>query len=860
MISYLHENKKQIWQFIRLSFYSGIIFVVAVVLIVSILAYIYRDAITESFIRNVNKNLKTEIHIEEIRINALRNFPFVSLSLKNVRMMETGKVSKRDTLLFAQRIYFQFSIMDLIRKNYSVKQLEIARASIHLKIFPDQSNNFTFWESSSEQNSDQEFAFLLQKVTFNQVDFSYTDFLNRNYIGAVLNKAEMQGNFSQSTYLMKLNGDVFINDIIIDEMSLIAAKPLSFDLGLDVSNNSGFYFRQGHFNLAGNAFLAEGLLEMDQQHVDMRFSGKNLKLENILNILPQDFSRYLVGYRSNGELYFDALLQGKFSTDANPNISANFGIKSGELYHSKSKIRFRNVNFDAAYNNGRLQNLSSSSIKVTGLNAILNNGTFRADGTVVNFTKPQVDVKLFSDIEAGDWYRFFMIDTLKSASGNLLIDISYKGGLGVNGKFTSRDFLGSNVSGIVKANNVSFSLKNDPLQYHSFAADFVFNNNDIAVKDFSGFASGSDFNLKGSFRNVLPWLFLENEKIIIDASFTSQNLNFNELLQYSVNETDTTYKLKLSDKVDFQLTANIGKLNFKKFEANSVKGKLSMRNQVFFAEDISFASMQGRVTASGFINGQRSDKLLIGCEANVYNVDVYEMFYQLGNFGQQGIVADNLRGRATSALKFKSEWSPTLDIEMNSLEITADIKIENGELINYEPMLALSRFLRVGDLKHVKFSTLENQIRLKDNKIIIPDMEINSNALNIKISGEHTLEHDIHYRLQVLLSELLARRNRQSRNPQEQYGDIIDDGLGRTTLFLLVSGTIDEPVFRYDRQGVREKLRDDFRKERQTMRDVLRTEFGAEPQPLNESVPISNRPAQNEIKKREEGRFIIEWE
>jgi len=179
-------------------------------------------------------------------------------------------------------------------------------------------------------------------------------------------------------------------------------------------------------------------------------------------------------------------------------------------------------------------------------------------------------------------------------------------------------------------------------------------------------------------------------------------------------------------------------------------------------------------------------------------------------------------------------------------------------------MLALSRFIRVGDLNQVKFSTLENQIRIKNQKIIIPDMTVNSNAINIKLSGEHTFENEIDYRVQVLLADLLARRHRESRNPQEQFGDIIDDRQGRTTIFLRITGTIDDPIFRYDTRAVREKIRDDLRQEGQNLRQILREEFGlGRTDTLPDGTPVQptqRQIEQQEIRTREKGKFIIEWE
>jgi hypothetical protein len=384
------------------------------------------------------------------------------------------------------------------------------------------------------------------------------------------------------------------------------------------------------------------------------------------------------------------------------------------------------------------------------------------------------------------------------------------------------------------------------------------------IRRFDGRASTSDFDMKGYFRNILPWMFFENERLFVSASLVSDNLNFNELLQHSVNESDTTYKLQLSEMIDFRFQADIGKLAFRKFYGEDVKGTLSMREQVFYANNFSLSTMKGKILASGYINGKNNNSLVVGCEAKFFDVDVYDLFYQMGNFGQQGIEYHNLRGRITADAQFISTWSPFLDIDWNTLDVTADVKIENGELIDYKPMLALSRFIRVGDLNQVKFSTLENQIRIKNQKIIIPDMEIKSNAINIQLSGEHTFDHDIDYRLQVLLSDLLARKNRQSRNPQEQYGDIIDDGLGRTTLFLRVTGTIDEPVFRYDTRGLREKLSEDFRREGQNLRNVFRTEFGlGNKDTLPDGTPVipdQRQSEKKEIERGEKGKFIIEWD
>ncbi len=867
MITIFKDNKDKVFQFIKLALISGLVFVMIVIIFLSLLAWFYRDAIKQRFVTQINQGLQTEVFIEDISINVFRSFPLVSISLRNVTMLETPEVEQRDTLLSAQRVYFQFSIIDFLRKNYSVEQAEVVDGFMHMKYFDDATNNYTFWKSTpADQQGDEELEFQLQRVVMTNMQYKYTDYPSGHFLSFAVQNAIVGGDFLHDDFLMDIRGNMMVNEIIIDEAFLLGEQEMAFNLKADVLNGNVITFREGVFNLGSHAFTAQGSIDLSESdtYIDILINAKQLNLGDVIADLPPRFANYFKGYKSTGELYFNAAIKGTFGQVVKPYVSADFGISQGELYDRKADLRFSNISFQASFNNGSYRHLSSSTLTVSDFNAKVNKGDLSGRVTVFNFLEPALDVKIYSTINAEEWQRFLQIEQVSNATGELLIDMEFKGKLDKNKKLTVYNFMASQVTGGINGKNVSFSLTNDPLKYHSINGDFLFNNNDLVIRQFDGKASTSDFAMKGYFRNVLPWLFFDDERLFVSASLVSDNLNFNELLQYSVNESDTTYKLRLSEMIDFRFHADIGKLAFRKFYGEKVKGNLSMREQVFYANNFSFSTMKGNVKASGYINGKNKDLLLIGCEAHLDKVDVHDLFYQMGNFGQQGIEAVHLRGLITADARFISQWSPFLDIDWNSLDVTADVKIENGELINYKPMLALSRFIRVGDLNQVKFSTLENQIRIKNQKLIIPDMTIESNAINIELSGEHTFENAIDYRLQVLLSDLLARKNRQNRNPQEQYGDIIDDGLGQTTLFLRVIGTIDEPVFRYDTRGVREKLTEDFKKEGQTLRQVFRAEFGLG---RNDTLPDGSSPVgsareieQKEIEKREEGKFIIEWD
>jgi hypothetical protein len=154
----------------------------------------------------------------------------------------------------------------------------------------------------------------------------------------------------------------------------------------------------------------------------------------------------------------------------------------------------------------------------------------------------------------------------------------------------------------------------------------------------------------------------------------------------------------------------------------------------------------------------------------------------------------------------------------------------------------------VPDLNHIRFSTLTNTVSIADRKLSIPMMEINSSALNISGSGVHDFDNNIDYHLRLLMSDVLGKKVKQN---SDEFGEIADDGLGRTQLFLGMKGTVDNPKFTYDRKAVAEKVKGDIKAEKQNLKAMLKSEFGMF---RKDSTVVTHQ----QKKKKEE--MQIEWE
>ncbi len=79
-----------------------------------------------------------------------------------------------------------------------------------------------------------------------------------------------------------------------------------------------------------------------------------------------------------------------------------------------------------------------------------------------------------------------------------------------------------------------------------------------------------------------------------------------------------------------------------------------------------------------------------------------------------------------------------------------------------------------------------------------------------------------------------------------------DDGLGKSSLFLRMTGAADNPKFAYDKKAVMKKIQTDITAEKQTLKDIFKKEFGTH---KKDSSAVSS------AKKSESKEAIqIEWD
>jgi hypothetical protein len=146
-----------------------------------------------------------------------------------------------------------------------------------------------------------------------------------------------------------------------------------------------------------------------------------------------------------------------------------------------------------------------------------------------------------------------------------------------------------------------------------------------------------------------------------------------------------------------------------------------------------------------------------------------------------------------------------------------------------------------------------NHITISNRKISIPQFQINSSAMNLSCNGTHDFDNNIDYHFKVTLNELLSKKRKREAPRENEFNEYDDDEQGKSTLFISMTGNMENPVIKFDKKELKKFVKDEINNEKQTVKQLLKDEFG-----LFKNDP--SLKAKMEQKPKKSGEFEVEWE
>ncbi len=838
--TYVQQTKQPsiMKRFFRKFLWISVMIIGLFILFAVVVAAFFEDTISQRLLKEINKSLKTELTVNEFELSLLSGFPKASANLNEVILKDT----KNGNLLEAANISFRFGLFSLFSSTIKVHSVVISNGALYVAVDKKGVGNFDVLKSSdNDSEASSSFSISLQEAILNHIDLIYTDEQNEQDVRFMVNDALFSGEFASDRFSLASNANIETNFVDIEGTRFLAGKTIDYDATIDVDLVKSLYNLQDvKVGVESNEFQLNGTIETQGlgTDFDLNLTAEDGSVESVVQLLPEEYLAYVGDFQSTGTFLFNSTIKGRFSPQTNPAINVNFGLRDGRISSPRLDNSLKDVSFNAIFTNGKYKTNKSSFFEMKNFKAYFNRELTESYLKVSDLSDPKIDFKIDGSIPLGTVYGLFNMPTITDGDG----EVEFKN-IAIDGRLSDMQSV-SRIYKVSSSGELEFDDAELTINEEDMIVDrgkLILENNNLKVDGVKIEGAGSEIILDGNFNNLIPVLFADSlnskdAELQFKANLDADKMDLARLISLtetpveedevseevydSVMVAQTQERERLTKFLKGTFDANIKEFTYNKINGEAFDGSLSFdNNEMEIDGDV--VIMDGTMNVEGKVYFEDKPRL----KANLIfeEIDANQFFYQCENFGQSTLTSDNLRGDLNSHMTINAYWDEKGAFLDEKLRVLAGISIKDGELRRFKMLEEFSNYINVKDLRNIKLVNMQNWLEVRKGKIYLPVMFIQSNALNLTMSGEHSFEHDMDYALKINAGQVLFNKFKKHDprlKPQKAKKK------GWFNLYYRITGNLDDYDTRSSKRQVQQAFVNSDRHKKE-IRRILEKEFGA---------------------------------
>lgn len=543
-------RKKKFW--IRL---TVLVFAVPILLLTIALGILYleQDDLIQSEINALNKGHKGKISIGETHLEPFANFPYISIKVDNVRILES-KDSTAEVLLDVKDIYTGFNVWDILQGNYDIKNILIEDGLLNLIFHKDGTLNIqNALQTTQESEGGSPMDIHLKNIQLRNIDLHKLDEATNVDVETFIYYAK--GGFQTAGDIINAHIDTEFELNIVDNGDSTYIKRKHFEFHTDLSLNdktglltlkpSGIRMEHGDFDIQGSIdFKNEATL-------DLAVKGTKPNFDMLIAFAPEDLIPVLERYKNAGNIYFNAVVKGPTLHGIMPFIDANFGASEAFLENTGEGKRIDDMGFEGHFTNGEARNLQTTEFSLTGMTAKLETGSFLGSIFIKNFEKPEVDMRLNADFNVDFLTKFLNLEGVE-AEGTVQLEMRFHDIIDLDQPELVLNDLNQAYFSELSVQGLALRSSELPAPIEKLDFHLIMNGKKAELDLFDMKFGNSDVSITGDLSDLPAIVHHTNIPVSAHINIASKTLDIAEITNYSkkdstgIDEKIEDLKLELS--------------------------------------------------------------------------------------------------------------------------------------------------------------------------------------------------------------------------------------------------------------------------------------------------------------------------
>lgn len=768
----------------------------------SLYVYSHQEEIKGRIVTVLNGHLDSPVTVGgPIYVSLFENFPSISLSFPNISIKAVNQTVVQDyPLLSAQKLSLSFSLFDLFAGRYTLEQLTITDAAIDLRFDADGHPNYNIWKAQNTTSS-TEANFAINKLVLKRVKLNYLNASENQLLSASFTDADFSGDFSQRKFRLLAKASLEGGSLQLEDKQFLKNQQLQVNLSMEVDLDAETVtFPNSELRLNRERLQLQGFHRWGEPfETDLNFAAESFRAAQLLAFYQDD-----EGFFKELEVDGDLNLKGRWHYTPNaPELSITASLREAKLAYKALDLQYRgSTNIRATYSRQGQLDLHFDDLQLNQKGGDLTGKLHYRQRD--NLLEGEVQGR----IDLDPYQKALTAFEISNVSGTAQLNHRFQLYPGTDKPLliagtlrlenTAGQYPGYTFGALTGDFTTTAGAKPElQMQIERLQLDSIALVGQLRIANYPALYDNKagSMQLSGKLKaDRWRWATESNESATTSTPLPISNFD----LQLAVDRF-YWYDFTFED-LDVQLTGHTGDMRIQLNNWQLAKGKLNGR--------LRWQEVPAGFVLQGALQGKK--------------MDISALFSTFNNFDQSFLTHEHLSGQLDVKSSVLLRFDKNYNLLPKQMEVVADLDLQQGGLTNFAPLNSLSKFVDAKELQNLRFQRLTNHIEIINGIIDIPQMDINSNATRMSISGKHTLDNAYTYYIQLSLSDLWKKRQKQitfDPNLAEEKPD------GGVKLFLVLQGQGDDFSIRYNKLEVRDQLKQGATAVRKDLGKLIKEEF-----------------------------------
>ncbi|CAM4096378.1 AsmA-like C-terminal region-containing protein [Zobellia nedashkovskayae] len=740
------------------------VFVLLIVAVLVAAPFFLESKIEDIIKNNVNKNVNANFDFSKANLSLFSSFPNAEVSMEDVVLLNKAPF-EGDTLFASKKVALSMGIGELFKgqdEPIGIKSLTVDGALVNVTIDKEENASFDIAVPSDEPSapadtSSDGFNLDLQSYAITNTNIVYDD----QSTGMRLVISDMQHNGKGDLSSEKSELDTFTEALVsfeMDSTNYLNKNKIELDALIDVDLKENKYtFLKNEALINQLALVFDGFIKLNEnsQEIDITFKTPSSDFKNFLAVIPEEYSKNIEDVKTTGNF----MLEGKFSGIVDEEHIPKFNIKinsdNASFKYPDLPKGVRNVFIDTKINN-TTGIAEDTYVDIDKLSFMIDEDKFDMTAHIKELMgNTKVNAHIDGKMNLANLKKAYPVPADLDLKGLLVVDVKTAFDMA---SIEKEQYEKTTTDGKVGLSDFEYNSEEIPNPVKLKSTKLTFNPSTVTLNELSGTTGKTDFNAKGTIKNLLGFMF-NDEKVEGDFDLSSNTF---ALSDFMVEETQTEpsegkteekrtegvteEKIKIPSFLDANINASANTVLYDNLTLKDVKGNLKIKDEKATLTNMTSSIFNGKMAFNGEVS-TKEETPTFAMNLDMKELGISETFKSLDLLKAVAPIAQILKGTMDTDIKLSGSLTDDLVPDLLTLtgDIFADIMTKEVDAESAPMLTSLNSKLNFIDMKQLNLDDLKTKLTFENGVVNVKPFTVKYKDIAIDVGGTHTFNKEMKY-------------------------------------------------------------------------------------------------------------------